>query len=266
MKELIHTVKSITSDIGGTWGIVLKDLSTHEEWALNKDEVFYSASVVKLPIMAAIYKASDEDKFQLHDEVTLREKELVGGAGVLQHMTPGFKISIQDLVTLMIIQSDNTATNMLIDLVGVSYIQDVMKEIGMTHSTFYHKLMISSSKRDGKNMTTARDNAIFLEKLYDGNIVSKKASSAMIDIMKKQQVSNCLPHQLPYQEMETDDEGSQWEIAHKTGWIPGIRHDVGIFYVDNKPFVASVFSKDINDLSSELAFSKVGKAIYNYLS
>lgn len=266
MEKLINRVQAITTEAGGTWGIVLKDITTNERWAFNEREMFYSASVVKIPIMAAVYQAAEQGKFTLDDKLPLNAKDLVGGAGVLQHMTPGTKIAIRDIVTLMIIQSDNSATNILIDLAGVEFIAEFMKEIGMTDSTFYNKLMIKSSKRTGSNMTNALDNATFLEKLHNGEIVSAQASKSMLNIMRKQQVKNCLPHKLPYQEIKTDDEGPPWKLAHKTGWIPGLRHDVGIFYVESKPFIASVFSKDVNDLASEAALADIGKEIYTYLS
>lgn len=266
MRSLIEEIETIIDKTRGTWGIVLKDLITKNIWTINPHKQFYSASIVKLPIMATLFQAYEQGKISsLEKSLLIKESDLVGGAGVLQHMTPNIKLPLYDIMTLMIIQSDNTATNMIIDLIGIEEIQNLMKDIGMENSTCYNKLMISSPSSSGPNLTTAMDNALFLEKLYKGEIVSKTASKRMLDIMKKQQIRNCLPNYLPYQQIRSDEYMPRWELAHKTGWVPGLRHDVGIFYVERKPFIVSVFSKDVEDVQSEQAIAKIGEAVYTYL-
>src|SRR5690625_6457444 len=113
MRKLSKKVEQLTHKTGGEWGIVLKDLQTKEIYGLNSALSFNAASVIKVPIMAAVFQGIDEGRYQLNDKLTLTEGEQVGGAGVLQHMTPGTKLTVEDLVVLMIIQSDNTATNMI---------------------------------------------------------------------------------------------------------------------------------------------------------
>src|SRR5699024_1291488 len=99
------------------------------------------------------------------EKIVMEPEDQVGGSGVLQHLTPGEAFSLTDLVTLMIIQSDNTATNMLIDVVGIKNVQQAMADIGMVKSTFNRKLMIKPAKFQGNNMITAEDVSIMLEKL-----------------------------------------------------------------------------------------------------
>src|SRR5690625_735115 len=266
MKHLTQAIQYLVENVGGTWGVVIKDLMTNEKWFLNEHNTFYSASIVKLPIMATVFKHVEEGRLSLTDEITLQKTDIVGGAGVLQHMSLGRKYSVEDIVTLMIIQSDNTATNILIDLVGKTPIQEVLKELQMNDSTFSHKLMKDPSDREGSNLTSASDTANLLELLFNGVLVSQQASHLMIQILKKQQIRNCLPHYLPYQENEATDDKPIWKLAHKTGWVPNYRHDAGIFYVNNYPLLASVFSKDVNDIISEKTIAKIGQLIYKYLS
>lgn len=265
MDTLKNSIKSLINDSEGTWGIMIKDPLTKEQWTLNEHHQFYAASVIKLPIMAAVFKKIAKGHCTLEDEIVLQAESIVGGAGILQHMTLGKTYTIKYLITLMIIQSDNTATNILIDIAGKERIQNLLKRSNMKNSSFHHKLMIKDRNSDGSNMITAFDVHQFLEQLFDRKLISKEASNLMIDIMKKQQISNCLPKKLPYQELNNDDTAPYWELAHKTGWIPGCRHDAGIFFVNNYPMIVTVLSEKVDDLQSEAIIANIGKRVYKYL-
>lgn len=265
MEELVSKVQKLVEQSKGTWGIVLEDLNSGEKWEHNEQELFYAASVIKVPIMASVYRAVDRGDLSLMDLIILNEKEYVGGSGVLQHFTPGLSLPLQDIIMLMIIQSDNTATNLLIDLVGVDDIQNSMKETGMVYSTFYNKLMLSNPNPKGANRIAAADIAILLYKMAMGDLVSGKASGQMVEVMKKQQVRDCLPERLPSPYSNFDNGMTPWELANKTGWIPGTRHDAGIFYVGNRKFIATVLSKDEDDLLSKRILAQIGEEIYKYL-
>lgn len=249
----------------GTWGIVLEDLNSGEKWERNEQELFYAASVIKVPIMATVYRAMERGDLALTDLIILDEKDYVGGSGVLQHFTPGSSLSLQDIIMLMIIQSDNTATNLLIDLVGVENIQNTMKEAGMVTSTFFNKLMLRKPNPKGVNRISAADIGMLLHKMATGALVSCKASERMIEVMKKQQVRDCLPEKLPSPYADFNHGMTPWELANKTGWIPGTRHDVGVFYVGNRKFIATILSKDVDDLLSKRILSQIGVEIYKYL-
>ncbi|WP_144513771.1 serine hydrolase [Bacillus sp. FJAT-22090] len=265
MKKLVSRIQDLIERSEGIWGIVLEDLELDERWELNGEELFYAASVIKVPIMVAVFSAAEKGEFKLSDQLLLKEEECVGGSGVLQHLTPGTLLSIQDIVMLMIIQSDNTATNILIDLVGVEAIAQTMKEAGMEKSTFYNKLMLSTPPPKGYNQITPNDVAKLLKSLTTGTLVSPHASEQMIDIMKKQQMNECLPEKLPSVYSNFNDGMTPWELSHKTGWIPGTRHDVGIFFVEGRKLIATVLSKDEDDLLSKGILNEIGEEIYNYL-
>src|SRR5690606_8483267 len=188
MKTLEQTIRQITEEAGGKWGISLYDLDTGETWSVHENESFYSASIIKIPIMIAVYAAHNRGERNLSESMKLRREAIVGGSGVLQHLTPGIKLTVYDLVTLMIIQSDNTATNMLIDLLGVPTIQHTMKEIGLEKSKFYHKMMTIEVEREGLNEITAQEMTTMLRKLATGKIVSAYACEEMIAILKRQQI------------------------------------------------------------------------------
>ncbi|MFF2754574.1 serine hydrolase [Psychrobacillus sp. NPDC058041] len=265
MKTLVNRILELIGQSEGTWGIVLEDLDLGERWELNGEDLFYAASVIKVPIMATIFNTSEHGETALTDLIVLKQDDLVGGSGVLQHLTPGTALSIKDIIMLMIIQSDNTATNILIDLVGVDNIVHTMKEIGMEKSTFYNKLMMNNPNPKGFNQITPNDISKLLKQMTTGELVSAEASDQMIGIMKKQQIKDCLPEKLPSPYSNFNNGMTAWELAHKTGWIPGTRHDVGIFYVGQRKLIATVLSKDVDDLLSKRILTEIGEEIYNYL-
>ncbi|MDY0404926.1 serine hydrolase [Virgibacillus sp. 179-BFC.A HS] len=154
MQKLIQNVQSVISKSGGEWGIVFEDLQTGETWENHAEQVFIPASVIKLPVMAAIFSKAHQNELDLSDTITLQQDDMVGGSGVLQHMTPGTEISLDDLITLMIIQSDNTATNILIDLASTASINQLMEKIGMHHSVINRKLMLSDTNIPPNQMTS----------------------------------------------------------------------------------------------------------------
>ncbi|ASK62555.1 serine hydrolase [Virgibacillus phasianinus] len=265
MKQLIDKIKTITKEAGGTWGISLEDLDTKETWTSNGEQVFTAASVIKVPILIAAFAAFDQKLLVPSDTVELKKEDLVAGSGVLQHMTPGTYFTIYDLLTLMIIQSDNTATNMIIDLLGAEKINQTMEELGLKKSKFFNRLMIVPANREGVNQITALEMTAMLKQLVTGQVVSLYACEQMIDIMKKQQLQDCLPGRLPELESEIIGVPEAWQLAHKTGSVTRVCHDVGIFYVGEKTMIASVLSKGIDDIKAPGLFADIGFEIYHYL-
>ncbi|HET7579126.1 MAG TPA: serine hydrolase [Bacillales bacterium] len=264
MEHLKQQLKQIVEVAGGSWAIVLEDLDREEKWNLNGEQPFYAASVIKLPIMAAVFAAADKGKFKLGDCLTLKREDLVGGSGVLQHLSPGIELPIYDLAMLMIIQSDNTATNILIDLVGKDPIREAMQDLGMSDSAFYTKLM-TVPVDSPRNSITASDVSGLLKKLALGKFVSLYACEQMIDILKKQQVRNGLPGYLPDDDSEIVGVNPEWEVANKSGWVTGIHHDAGIFYVGSRTMIVTAFSKGCDTLVAPDALAKIGKAVYTYM-
>lgn len=265
MKELSNRIEEIIYTAEGVWGISIYDLDTREKWEKNEHDTFYAASVIKVPIMIAAFAAYQKGGLSLSEKVSLKREDIVGGSGVLQHLSTGCLFSIYDLITLMIIQSDNTATNMLINLIGIAEVQQTIREIGMEKSKFYHKLMTLEANRERQNEITAHEMTDMLSKLATGKIISAHTCEQMITIMKQQQIRNALPSNIPVQEHEIIGQSKIWEIANKTGNISGIFHDIGIFYVGNRTFTASILSKGVDDMEAPRIIGKIGLEIYQYL-
>lgn len=265
MKEITKQIQSIAEKTGGTWGIVLEVLETNERWAWNEDYIFNAASIIKIPIMTAAFSQCEQGAYRFTDSLTLKRDDIVGGSGVLQHMSPGTKFTIYDLIVLMMIQSDNTATNILIEFLGKAEIQQTMEELGLSKSKFFNKLMTVPVKKEGNNVITAKEVAFLLKQLATGKIISQYACERMVDIMKRQQIQDALPRKLPILNSNVIGKLPQWALAHKTGKVTGVRHDVGILYVRNKTCIVTILSKNINDYDSAVAFQDIGLQIFNAL-
>lgn len=226
MEDLQLRLSELLNKAEGKWGVVVHDLDNGARFEHQPDELFIAESVIKVPIMAAVYAAAEQGRFSMEDRLALRKEDLVGGSGLLFALSPGLELTIRDWVTLMIIQSDNTATNVLIDRIGKEQIDRTMQELGMSRSRYSRKLMIYPVEISENNTITAGDVSRMLGKMASGEFLSRRASAEMIAIMKKQQVRNGLPSQLP------DPPGEAgWEIACKSGWDTGRQHDAGILYV-----------------------------------
>ncbi|MEJ8547499.1 serine hydrolase [Brevibacillus borstelensis] len=263
LSSLGNAINALLEENGGQWGIYLEDLQTNEVWGKGQDDRFYAASVIKVPIMSAVFAEAYAGKFALDDKLTLRNEDRVGGAGILQHMTPGTKWSIYDLTTLMIIQSDNTATNMLIDLVGSEAIRSVMSKTGMANSQFYNKLMIVPAELEGYNEVTAADLGSHLRHLATGNIVSYNSCLHMINIMKKQQHRDRIPYHLPDPDGEVIGMLPKWELANKTGTVTRTSHDIGVLYIGNHTVTICLLSKNIDTVPANRVMAQIGRMVYD---
>ncbi|MED1825623.1 serine hydrolase [Brevibacillus agri] len=262
--DLEKSLSAILQEAKGAWGVVVKELAVQNGayFAHRPDELFIAESVIKVPIMAAVYAACEQGKARIDAQLALRKEDLVAGSGFLYALSPGLKLSIRDLVTLMIIQSDNTATNMLIDLVGKEQIDRTMRELGMERSRYSRKLMIYPQDVTENNMITAGDVARMLEQIACGGRFSRWASADMIAIMQKQQVLHGLPSQLPSRSGE--DGQAAWELACKSGWDTGRQHDVGILSVQGRQFAIAALSQDVRAEAALHTLGLLGRAVYDF--
>lgn len=219
----------------------------------NENEPLIAASVIKIPIMVEAFRRFEEGSLDPNALHVLREEEKMPSCGALNRMHAGLQITLRDLVDLMIVLSDNTATNILIDLLGIDAVNATLRACGVEKSTLRRKLFDRAGHLAGiENTVTARDMGILLEKMYHGELVSPQASAEMIEILRNQKLNGKMPFHLKPRGIVS---------AHKTGEDDGITHDVGIVFA-RKPFVlcmlsnettVPVFERLIQDTALELA-------------
>lgn len=219
----------------------------------NADEPLLAASVIKLPIMVEAFRQFEAGLCAPEEKVVLREEDKLPSCGALNCLHAGLELTLMDLVRLMIVLSDNTATNLLIDRLGMANINATMVSMGMRQSVLRRKLFDSAGRAAGiENTVSAREIGALLEGLYGGTLVSPEASAQMLEILRNQKLNGKLPFYLKPRGVA---------VAHKTGEDDGITHDVGIIYTP-QPFVLCMLSNEtdvpaferlIQDAARELA-------------
>ncbi len=216
--------------------VYIKDLSTDYVIKINSDELIPSASVVKVPLMAAVYYLAYRGEISLEDILVYKKRHHCGGAGVIKRYSYGKKFKIKELLELMITISDNVATHMLMDKIGIERLNKIFKDLDLKNTNVKRYVMDLYSRNKGiENYTTAEDIGMLLEKIYKGELISKQASSEMLLLLMKQRICDRIPKKLP----------KEVTVAHKTGLMRNVCHDVGIVFSRNGDFIICVLTENI---------------------
>lgn len=249
------------------FGIAVQHIESGQETSINAETVFPTASVFKVPVMVEVFKQARAGKFDLDDRLELETRYKTLTSGVLLHLQDGLRLTIRDLLTLMIIVSDNTATTMLMEWVGPQNVTATMHSLGLTsmeinmtvHQMFLHAFGIPDrpsislqalrdrarkvqmdyrsrtfSRGKDNNVSSAADMTRLMAMIFKGEILDRTACNEMLTILSHQQYNNRVPRYLP------------WYAAwHKTGTMRGLRNDSGIICCNASSHVAfTVFSFD----------------------
>ncbi len=239
------------NNVNGKIGFYYKNLITNEEISFNENEKFLAASVIKLPILAVVFREAAKGNIDLSDMITVKNSDKVPGCGALNHFTFEPTVDIRTLCKLMIVISDNTATNVLINHLTIEKLTKEFNEIGLKETKISRLLFDSKAAKQGKqNVFAPKEIGKLLEQIYNKTFVNESISAEMEEILLEQQVNHKIPGRLP-----------DLRIAHKTGEDDGITHDVGIVY-NKEPFIVvfasnetnvAEFEQVIRDISYELA-------------
>lgn len=257
-QELQRRIKSEISQFKGEAGIVIKDLETGWEFSYEKTKLFPSASLAKIPLMAACFLAADQGRIKLDRNIALKSTDILTGSGVLKDMRVGTIFSVERLIGLMIYDSDNTATNMLTNMVGIDYLNNAFNSFGLKNTNLSRKVADFFSRDKGiENYTTAEDMASIFERMYRRNLVNKDVSEKCLKLLKLQRVNDRIPKYLPV----------DITVAHKTGLERSVCHDVGIMFSCKDDFLICVLTKhaNSNSVSSKEFIAKVALHTYAYL-
>ena len=258
--------------LNGVFAVAFINLSdTSEAVLINEREMFHAASTMKTPVMIELYKQAESGKFSLNDSIVVKNefRSIVDSSryqmsinedseGSLYSMI-GKKRTIKDLIYDMITMSSNLATNILIEKAGAENITETMRSYGADSIRVLRGVEdIKAFELGLSNRTTAYDEMMIYKKLAHGKSVSQTASKEMVEILKAQKFNEMIPAKLP--------EGV--EVAHKTGWITGVNHDVGIVFLPNgKKYVIVLLSKNAPDRDQVLsAFSEISRMIYDFVN
>lgn len=256
--DLREKIDNIINSTEANVGVAVKTLNNQDIISINEDRIFPSASLIKLYTLAEACRQMKGNKIKLSQEILLTDEVKVGGDGILKELNSGHKFTVEELLILMIIISDNTAANIIIDLIGMENINDFIRTMGFDSTVLQRKMMDFKAAKAGKqNFTSTKDVLKFFDYLYKGILIDRESSRFMIEILKRQQVTGRLDLYLPEEII----------IAHKTGDLDYLEHDAGIVYLENNHYIICVLTdNNISNKDGREIIGKISKLVYQEFS
>src|SRR2546426_2473176 len=232
-QKLEATISGVDRNLDGVLGVAVLDLTTGQKYFLHADEVLPTASSIKIAILAELYHQAQQGKLKLGDLYTLQSSDLVSGSGIAGALTPGVtRLTLRDVAALMISVSDNSATNVIIDRIGMDNVNALLDSLGLSHTRLRRKMMDIKAAAEGReNTSTPREISQLLEALYNGKILNKQFSDDFFNLLSIHKESY-LPRLLP----------EDLRIANKPGELEGVRNDCGIVFTGKRPYALCVMS------------------------
>ena len=262
-------IKPLIDAHKGEVGVVVKNLDTGETFAHRPDEPMPTASLIKFPVMIEAYRQDAAGTIRLADKVRLEDADKVPGSGILTQLSTGLELPLRDAVRLMIALSDNTATNLVLDRIGIDATAAEMDRLGCPetkiHSKVYRRetsVFPDRSPKYGLGSTTAAEMVRLFEALHRKELVSPEASEAMLDHLRHCDDEKTLPRFLP----------SGTRVAFKTGAVDASRTAAGILYSPAGPIAVCVLTTDNEDRSwvpdnaGVLLTAEVARAAWDYFN
>ncbi|WP_297636986.1 serine hydrolase [uncultured Clostridium sp.] len=251
MKEI---KKYLESRIG-TYSFYFEDLSSGFTYGYNENVQMISAGCMKLPIAVSLIKAVERGTVTFLDKIKIDVSDKVYGTGII-HEFNSRDYTIFELLVAMLIQSDNTAANKIIDIVGMDVINEDIKEMGLKNTVLNRKTADERNEVDTENYTSSKDLGLIWKHLYNKTFLDEKNSIMLIDILRRQQIRNKLALYIP------DD--LKYEISSKTGDKKGVENDTALIRLSKGEFVFTVLSQDIpNSVYGTVTLAKCGKMAWD---
>src|SRR4026207_1969030 len=242
-QSLDDQVKPIVASFKGKVSLFAKNLDTGETYGLNPDERVRTASTIKIAVMIEAFARVADGKAKWTDEVVLTKEKKVSGSGILNELSDGLRLTLRDAVNLMMILSDNTATNLVLDVLTTDAVNARMESLGFKNIKIMRRVGSGGesvagkdpeNKKYGLGMATPREMVLVMEKLERGEIISPAVSKEMIELMKREQGRNAIGRSL-------------WNVpmASKYGALDRLRSAVGILYTKNGKIAMAISCDDM---------------------
>ncbi len=276
--SIARQVRDAITGFEGKVYLYAKNLDTGATYGINANERVRTASTIKLPIMAAVFQAVADGQAKFNEDLTLRDSDKVSGSGVLTEFSDGVKLPIRDVMHLMIVLSDNTATNLIIDRFTADRVNAEMDKLGLTQTRSNRKVRgdgndlkspsgwsaagkLAENQRFGLGVTTPFEMVTLLEKIERGTVVSSEASKEMIAVLKRNRDNDCIRRGF-----------GNTPVANKTGALDALRSDVGIVYSPKGRVAMAITCDDMPkvdygpDNKGSLLIAKLAQILVNSLT
>jgi beta-lactamase class A len=253
----------------GSFALWVHDLRRRETYGLRADEPFDPASTIKLFVLLELFRQADVGAVSLDEEIELRERDMVDGSGVLRDLTPGLRLSLRDVATLMITVSDNVAANMLISRLGVGAINRGARTAGARCTRLAPPVQ---RRRLGQSYTTARDLGGVVTRMARRTAVSPTASREMVDILTRERSDFIVGRFLPDCGYGGLPLRRAWRVASKNGSQRGVRNDVALVRGNGLSYVVALMSQGCRDLryspdnEATLCLARVARAVHDQVA
>jgi len=252
--KLEKSILDIDRGLDGVMGVAIVDLTDGHKYLLHANDVYPQASSIKICVLAELYRQAQQGKLKLTDLYTVNAADLVQDSDIMGGLTPGVtQITLRDLATMMVAVSDNSATNVLIDRVGMDNVNAFLKAQGLRDTRLRRKMMDLKAAAEGReNVSTPTEMLNLLQALYRGEILNKEMTDDFFKVLSTHKDS-WIPRNLP------DD----LKIADKPGALEGVRNDSGVIFVENRPFVLCVMTTYLHrERDGEEAISNIALAAW----
>lgn len=269
MATLRRTIEGILLPYEGTVGVSLQNLATGETLSIRGEEKFPSASLIKVSVLVALLDEVRRGTIRLDDPITMIARDRVGGSGALKHLHSGLELTVEDAARLMIVISDNTATNLILDKVPMRSVWAKMDSLGLPatriHSKTFNRstsVAMDSSVRYGLGVTTPDETVRLFALLHQGRAVSPEMDSLALEILGDNEDWNKIVRWLP--------DGAR--AAHKSGDVDQSRNDCGILYGPDAPVAVCVMTRENRDTSyatdnpANLLIARIGTEVYRHFN
>ncbi|MFA5507255.1 MAG: serine hydrolase [Vulcanimicrobiota bacterium] len=245
LKAVSEAIEETRKDFPGETAVCFVDVESDMKLGFNADQRFESASLMKLVVIAEVFRRIQVGELELDRPLTLQPDQIVGGSGDLKNLEAGTSFPVSVLAEKMITQSDNTATQMLTDFLTKEALNKSIKNLGLTGTTIDRDIYDFAAIDQGlDNYITARDAALLMKQLARDELPGSREIHA---ILERQQRNDMIGAGFP----------PDVRVAHKTGELTGIVHDVGVVYAPRGSYVLAVLSDGVTD--KELAIESWAK-------
>ncbi len=248
-QKLESSIQEVDQHLDGVMGVAIEDLTTGDHFLLHEDEVFAQASSIKITVLANLYLQMQQGKLKLTDLYTVQSSDLVPDSDIMGGLSPGVtRLTLRDLATMMVAVSDNSATNVLIDRIGMQNVNAMLDSLALTHTRLRRKMMdLQAAKQGRENISTPREMMTLLGAIYRGKLLNKESTADFFKMLSTNKDS-WIPRDLP----------ADLKIANKPGSLEAVRNDSGIVFVEGRPYVICVMTSFLrNERDGEEAISKV---------